>query len=75
MKAYIYCNGCEQREMDSQLLLRILEKNNVKIVREPDEAELILIIACAVSHEHINETRTRLDTICKDLRPDQKVLM
>lgn len=46
MKLYMQSLGCAKNQVDSEMLLGVL-KENIKLVKEPEEAELILLNTCA----------------------------
>ena len=46
MKVYMQSLGCAKNQVDSEMILGTL-KNNITLVKEPSEAELIIINTCA----------------------------
>lgn len=56
MKAYIACNGCNRRLLDSQRLKKYLIANNSEIVSKPDEADTIFFFASALNKVRIDES-------------------
>ncbi|MDO9576857.1 MAG: tRNA (N6-isopentenyl adenosine(37)-C2)-methylthiotransferase MiaB [Candidatus Cloacimonadales bacterium] len=48
MKIYIETYGCQMNVADSELVTSILDNSNFKIVREIDEADIIIFNTCSV---------------------------
>lgn len=48
MRVYIETFGCQMNEADSEIVLRILTENGMKIEESPEEADCILLNTCAV---------------------------
>lgn len=48
-KVFIFNTGCEKRFLDSERAKDYFKKNNWKIVKDPDKADLILYTTCAVN--------------------------
>ena len=46
MKVYMQSLGCAKNQVDSEMILGTL-KDNLILVKEPSEAELIIINTCA----------------------------
>jgi MiaB/RimO family radical SAM methylthiotransferase len=59
MKAYLSCVACEQRELDAQRVLDYLKRNNVSIIDNPNSADYLFVITCAV--DSANESRSILE--------------
>ena len=56
IKAYISCNGCNRRLLDSQRLRQYLLANHCKIVNKPDTADYIFFFASALNKVRIDES-------------------
>ena len=48
MSAYVGCVGCEQRQLDAERVRAFLRGNGIDIVEAPGDAELIVLVTCAV---------------------------
>ena len=46
MRVYMQSLGCAKNQVDSEMILGTL-KDNITLVKEPNEAELIIINTCA----------------------------
>jgi MiaB/RimO family radical SAM methylthiotransferase len=48
VSAYVGCVGCEQRHLDAERVRAFLRGNGIEVVAEPRDAELIVLVTCAV---------------------------
>ncbi|RLE73077.1 MAG: hypothetical protein DRJ37_01315 [Thermoprotei archaeon] len=50
-KAYLHCNGCIEARMETAQLEKFLELNGISIVKNPSEADVVLVYACGLTQE------------------------
>ncbi len=48
MSVYLEAYGCTSNKSDAVLIKGILEENNYKIVKNPDDADVLIILTCTV---------------------------
>jgi len=48
-KVYMTVLGCERRALDAKKITNLLHKNNFRIVDKPNNADIIIFVACAAS--------------------------
>lgn len=60
MKAFVEGSGCSLNQSDTEQICGFLEKNNFALVQKPEEAELILINACAVKEQTESKMLARI---------------
>jgi tRNA-2-methylthio-N6-dimethylallyladenosine synthase len=52
MRAYVGCVGCEQRDLDAERVRTYLTANGFDIVSRPDEADISIVVTCAVDERN-----------------------
>lgn len=50
--AFVACTGCEQRDLDAQRVRTYLKANGFDIVSRPDDADLSIVVTCAVDERN-----------------------
>jgi len=71
MNVYIEVYGCTANKSDASLIRGLLEENNYKIVKKPDEADIIIILTCTV----IGTTEQRMLSRLKNLKEYSKKII
>lgn len=75
MKAYLTCVACEQRELDSQLVLDYLIKNKITITTNPKYADYLFVITCGVDSSAENKSISEIRKIEKQMQENSKLIV
>lgn len=54
--AFVASTGCEQRDLDAERVRTYLRANGFEIVSRPDEADLSIVVTCAVDEQRERES-------------------
>lgn len=54
--AFVVCTGCEQRDLDAERVRNYLKANGFDIVSQPDQADLSIVVTCAVDERNERES-------------------
>ena len=73
-KVYIETYGCALNKSDSMLMASILEKNNYKITKTPEDSEVIVINTCTVRKDTEDRIIKRLKNLGK-MYPEKKIII
>ena len=74
MNVYIKTLGCKLNQYDSGKLLELLEENEIKTTNNPENAKVIIINTCTVTHSADHKSRQSIAHL-KKFSPTAKVVI
>ena len=63
MKVFLECFGCEQRQLDSEQILKTFISNNAVVTKNIYEADVAIVTTCGVTKKAIEQSISLMDSI------------
>jgi len=73
--AFVKSTGCEQRNLEAERVRRYLRANGYNLVRQPNQADLLVVVTCAVDKQNEAESIALLHKIFHDKPPLSKLVV
>ena len=73
--AFVDSTGCEQRNLEADRVRRYLQVNGFRLVRQPDQADLLVVVTCAVDKQKEAESVALVRKVAHDKLPTSKLVV
>lgn len=74
MKVYLDCLACEQRKLDAQRVVDYLKANSIEQVSSPKNADLVIMITCAVDTANEKACVDRIVDLKKQMKKGKLII-